>query len=207
MTPKLTLFSSAETSVSGAWESPGIAQKTDFQALSVREGSAFKVLAASFLESAGATFTRQPFELEGIPVDGEIQSRHGQSFLVLARGTPDQKKRSGLRRTDTVEKVGFKAMRLATRTEKPILIVTSDLPSPKSKAGLYLSELADTVWDVVAVRGDVRGFQRLHRHLNERLPMSSPNAPWRGSSWREHPNPYQQPFDFPIEQSAERSVG
>lgn len=98
---------------------------------------------------------------------------------VLSRGTPAEQKQSGLKRTDTVEKLGFRAMQLARRQPLPILVMTSDIPARKMKAGLYLASLSDDVWDVIGYRGDLRGFRRLQGHLSGPLDALLPDAPWR----------------------------
>ena len=104
---------------------------------------------------------------------------NGRQFLVFARGTPAEHNQSGLRRTDTVEKMGFMAMQLARRQALPILVITSDIPARTTKAGIYLAALSEDVWDVIAFRGDLRGFQRLREHLSGPTDAAKPNAPWR----------------------------
>ncbi len=108
-----------------------------------------------------------------------MSGSNGRRFLVLARGTPDEQNRGALRRTDTVEKVGFMAMQLARRQDLPILLITSDLPGRSTKAGHYLAALSDDVWDVVSYRADLRGFQRLRAHLQGQIDVEPPDAPWR----------------------------
>lgn len=193
------LFEVAEAKAHGPWEEDDLEDRANFQALATAEGSQFKLQALEFVQSAGAKVMRVGFELQGMPVDAEVRGPNGQAFLVLARGTPDEKKRSGFRRTDTIQKAGFVAMRIAAKTDQPILAVTSDLPTSNSKAGLYLAELADSFWDVAATRGDLRGFNRLRRCFHEPLGQSPLQAPWRGSDWRSHPNPYQEQLKFAVE--------
>lgn len=108
-----------------------------------------------------------------------MHGSNGRRFLVLARGTPDEQRASGLRRPDTVEKVGFMAMQLARGQDLPILLLTSDLPKRSTKTGHYLAALSLDVWDVVAYRSDLRGFQRLRSHLGGPIDADPPAAPWR----------------------------
>jgi hypothetical protein len=136
-------------------------------------------MAIKRLREAGATVERMSFEVDGFPVDAEVSGANGRHFIVLARGTPDEDSRSGIRRTDTIEKVGFRAMQLARRQELPILIVASDLPRRATKPGIYLASLSEDVFDVVSYRGDLRGFQRFQRHFSGPADARPPDAPWR----------------------------
>jgi len=171
----------------------------DFQSLAGAEGAEFKLQALGYIINAGGSLRSTGGEVEGFPYDFRVTSTLGQDFLVLARGTPDLKKRSGFRRTDTVQKAGFIALQLSRLTDIPILLVTSDLPRKASKAELYLSTLRDDVWDVVAVRHDLRGFQRLHRYMQAPPTRSPLPAPWRGTEWRRHPNPYQLQLQLSVD--------
>jgi hypothetical protein len=165
----------------GPFEEKDLRRRTDFQSRASRSGADFKAMALSRLRSAGATITRADFEIDGFPVDAEVSGPNGRRFLVLARGTPDEGSQSGIRRTDTIEKVGFRAMQLARRQPLAILIVTSDLPPRSAKPGVYLASLADDVFDVVSYRGDLRGFQRLQRHFDGPADAAPPAAPWRAA--------------------------
>jgi hypothetical protein len=136
-------------------------------------------MAIARLQEAGAEVKRRRFEIDGLPVDALVAGPNGRSFLFLARGTPAEQKQSGLKRTDTVEKLGFMAMQLARRQRLPLLVMTSDIPARKTKAGLYLAALSEDVWDVVGYRGDLRGFQRLQGHLRGATDVPIPDAPWR----------------------------
>jgi hypothetical protein len=153
--------------------------RTDFQSRAPRSGADFKEMGIRRLREAGATISRMGFEIGGFPVDAEVHGENGRRFLVLARGTPDEGPQSGIRRTDTIEKVGFRAIQLARLQELPILIVTSDLPPRSSKPGIYLASLSGDVLDVVSYRGDLRGFQRLQRHFSGPIDAAAPDAPWR----------------------------
>jgi hypothetical protein len=115
-------------------------------------------MAMARLKEAGATIEEVNFRIEGFPVDAQVSGINGRTFLVLARGTPDEQDRSALRRTDTVEKAGFMAMQLARHQPLPIILITSDLPKRSTKAGHYLAALADDLWDVVSYRADLKGF-------------------------------------------------
>jgi hypothetical protein len=92
-----------------------------------------------------------------------------------------------LRRTDTVQKVGYVAMQLARRQSVPILLFTSDLPAVSTKTARYLAALSEDVWDVIAYRADLRGFQRLCGHLSGPVDAQAPAAAWRTLTSRTQP--------------------
>lgn len=170
-------FKVAESSLAEPWEEAQIGQRADFQSLAVGSGYEFKRMAQRFVEEAGGQFVMTAARIGPYPIDGIVQSPSGRQFYLLARGTPDEGKLSGLRRVDTVQKLGFVAMQLKRRSSTPVLVVTSDLPRGESKAGQYLADLADDVWDVVAVRGDLRGFNRL-RSAFDGSPRTPLDAAW-----------------------------
>jgi hypothetical protein len=173
-------------------EDVALEARTNFQSRAGRSGADFKVMALEHLVAAGASIERRNFRIARFPVDAEVLGKNGRQFLVLARGTPDEQRFSGLRRTDTVEKVGFIAMNLARLQRLPILLITSDLPKASTQTARYLEALSKDVWDVVAYRGDLRGFQRLCSHLQGPLDVDrKPPAPWRGNG----PGPEPRLFD------------
>jgi len=174
------------------FEEVDLAAHTNFQSRAPRSGFDFKEIALQFLRDAGGLIVRVGFEIHDLPVDAEVLGANSQSLLVLARGTPDEQERSGLRRTDTLEKVGFMAMQLARYQALPIVIVTSDLPERNSKPGKYLAKLDVDVWDVVATRGDLRGFQRLRHTLKDPALDERPRAPWRGPIRDSQPTLFDQ---------------
>lgn len=163
------------------FEEPDLHRRTNFQSRAPRSGADFKAMAIARLRDAGATVEKTNFQIDGLPVDAQVFGENGRRFLVLARGTPEEQDRGALRRTDTVEKMGFMAMQLARRQGTPILIITSDLPRRSTKAGRYLAALSGDVWDVVSHRADLRGFHRLRDHLHGPIPSQPPDAPWRTS--------------------------
>ncbi len=173
------LFELAADSGSEPFEAAGLKGRTNFQSRAPRSGTDFKAMALARLREAGADVERSDFEIDGLPVDALVRGPNGRRFLVLARGTPAEHKQSGLRRTDTVEKVGFMAMQLARRQALPILLMTSDLPRKRTKADRYLSALSDDVWDVIGYRSDLRGFLRLREHLGGSVDAPRPQAQWR----------------------------
>lgn len=135
-------------------------------------------MAIQRVTDAGATVERIDYEIDDIPVDAEVRGPNGRSFLVLARGTPDEHSQSGVRKTDTLEKVGLRAIQLARFQNLPILLITSDLRDRMSKAGRYLAKPDGDVWDVVAFRADLRGFHRLQWSFTGPAD-APPDAPWR----------------------------
>jgi hypothetical protein len=166
-------------SAGALFEEPDLVRRTDFQSRAPRSGADFKAMAIARLVEAGAIIERTNFEIDELPVDAEVYGKNGRRFLVLARGTPEEQDRGALRRTDTVEKMGFMAMQLARRQSAPILVITSDLPKRSTKAGRYLAGLSEDVWDVVSYRADLRGFHRLGTHLHGAVSAGLPDAPWR----------------------------
>jgi hypothetical protein len=161
------------------YQDSGLNQRTRFQSRAPRAGADFKAMAVGRLKQAGANVERLDFEIQGFPVDAQVSGENGRTFLVLARGTPDEQPRSGLRRSDTVLKVGFVAMQLARCQEAPILLLVSDLPQRSTRSGHYLAALSNDVWDVVAYRGDFQGFQRLRDYFRDAADGMPPAAPWR----------------------------
>jgi hypothetical protein len=127
---------------------------------------------------------------KGFPVDAKVSGSNGRTFLVLARGTPDEQDRGVLRRTDSVEKAGFMAMQLARRQALPIILITSDLPKRSTRAGQYLAALSDDLWDVVSYRADLKGFQRLRAHFTATIEDVPPAAPWRTPEEITCPHPF-----------------
>jgi hypothetical protein len=127
------------------YEESNLNQRTRFQSRAPRAGADFKAMAVARLKEAGATVERLDFEIHGFPVDAQVSGENGRQFLVLARGTPDEQTRSGLRRSDTVQKVGYMAMQLARWQKAPILLLGSDLPERSTKSGHYLAALSN-VW-------------------------------------------------------------
>lgn len=176
-----TLFEIPGGGVEGPFEDPDLHRRADFQSWAPRSGADFKAMAIKRLKDAGATVERTNFQIEGFPVDAQASGSNGRPFLMLARGTPDEQDRGALRRTDTVEKVGYMAMQLARRQDIAIILITSDLPRRSTKAGFYLAALSEDVWDVVSYRGDFRGFRRLQDHFAGPVDSNPPAAPWRRS--------------------------
>ncbi len=150
-----------------------------FQQRSVSEGAEFDEIAFIALEEAGGTIEETGGEVDGIPIDGIVRGPNGRRFLVAAHGTIDDGPQAGLRRVDTVHKVGHRAS-LLPPWAPPLLVLTSHLPPAGSKAAFYLAKSAPHIFDVVATTGDLGGFMRLQRHLNDPDPARGPEeAPWR----------------------------
>lgn len=153
--------------------------RAGFQSRAPRAGADFKTIALARIRQAGGEILKTDFEIDGFPVDALTRGENGQEYLVLARGTPDDQPRGGLRRTDTALKVGFIAVQLARCQRLPILIVTSDIPEQGTQARRYVAALSNDVWDIVAHRADLRGFHRLRSHLCDSAPRVPTDAPWR----------------------------
>lgn len=185
---------------SGPWEEENIDRRADFQAVAVAGGHEYKAIAFTYLAAAGAVILRAAFRVGPFPVDAEIMGSSGHRFLVLVHGTPDSHAQSGLRRVDTLEKAGFIAMQLRRRQDLPILVLTSDLPDPGSRAAQYLAALSEDVWDVVATRGDLSNYRRLSRLLRLADLGAAPNAPWRDGSLTSRAGTRQDTLDLKTDQ-------
>lgn len=151
-----------------------------FQALASAAGADFKQIAREWVVQAGGTIEEQTHRFDSYPCDGLVRGRNGARFVLLARGTPDDGPRAGLRRNDTVLKLGCRAVMIARRTSLPILVVASHLPDPATRAGRILADLHQDIFDVAAVVGDLPGFRRFCRHLTE-VPAPTEFLP---SVWR-----------------------
>lgn len=154
----------------------------DFQARSSRAGAEFDHEALELVEEAGGVVVRRHLRVDGHPVDALVRGASGAAFLVAAHGTPDRTVRSqaGLRRTDTVLKVGCRAQLLRYGGQAPpLVVVTSHLPAPGSEAARLLAELGPSIHEVVATTGDYAGFRRLARLLGPTPPSEPLPAPWR----------------------------
>lgn len=182
------------------FEEDGLRQRTDFQSRAPRAGADFKEIAIRWLIRAGAEVERLDFEVDDIPVDTQVRGSNGRSFMVIIRGTPYAHAQSGFRKTDTLEKAGFRAMHLARCQALPILLVTSDLPDRESKAGRYLAKLDGDVWDAVAYRADLRGFHRLQQAFTGPVDAAPPRALWRAPVGVDEETLFDsEPIEAPVE--------
>lgn len=151
-----------------------------FQALASAAGADFKQMAREWIVRAGGIIETEKLKLDNYPADGLIRGRNGARYVLLARGTPDDGPRAGLRRNDTMLKMGCRAIMIARRTDLPVLVVTSHLPDPASRAGRILSDLHSDIFDVAATVGDLAGFRRFCRHLTETpAPVEPLPSVWR----------------------------
>lgn len=151
-----------------------------FQALASAAGADFKQMAREWIVQAGGVVEAENLKFDSYPADGLVRGANGARFVLLARGTPDDGPRAGLRRNDTMLKMGCRAMMIARRTDLPILVVTSHLPDPATRAGRILADLHDDIFDVAATVGDLAGFRRFHRHLTATpAPVEPLPSVWR----------------------------
>ncbi|HEX2053937.1 MAG TPA: hypothetical protein VHJ78_09475 [Actinomycetota bacterium] len=157
-----------------------------FQALAAAAGADFKEMAREWIVQAGGAIEADRIAFDSYPADGLVRGANGARFILLARGTPDDGLRAGLRRNDTVLKMGCRAIMIARRTDLPILVVTSHLPDPASRAGRILADLHTDIFDVAATVGDLAGFRRFRRHLTELpAPVAPLPSPWRLDFFRQ----------------------
>ncbi|HEU4868085.1 MAG TPA: hypothetical protein VFV09_10185 [Actinomycetota bacterium] len=151
-----------------------------FQALASAAGADFKEMAREWIVQAGGELESDKLKFGNYPTDGLVRGQNGALFVLLARGTPDDGPRAGLRRNDTVLKMGCRALMIARRTDLPILVVTSHLPDVDSRAGRILADLHTDIFDVAATVGDLAGFRRFRRHLTEAPAPAEPlPSVWR----------------------------
>ena len=165
-----------------------------FQARATAEGADFDKLALDFLQSAGGTVAQVGGEVGGIPIDAIVRGENGSAYLVAAHGTFADTPQAGLRRVDTVHKVGHRASMLPSGHE-PLLVVTSHLPRPGTKAAFYLARSRRHIFDVVATTGDLAGFHRLRTLLLEAPPPASPLP----ATWRVEMSQPELPLDTPTD--------
>jgi hypothetical protein len=151
-----------------------------FQARATMEGADFDAEAFAFLVSAGGTIEQHGGDVADVPIDAIVRGTNGNRFIVAAHGMFDDTAQSGLRRVDTVHKVGHRAVILHKAGQLPLLVITSHLPRPGSKGARYLARTGDEIFDVVGTRGDLAGWQRVHRYLTAApAPLTPEPAPWR----------------------------
>ena len=153
-----------------------------FQGRAKREGTEFKAHALDYLVGLGCMIVQAAHHVARYPVDALVETPNRQRLLVAAHGVFDDGPQAGLRRTDTVHKLGHRAHALARRHAARLVVVTSHLPEPGSAAAGYLADLHDDLgpWlvDVVATAGDLAGYHRLARYLHtDPVPEPAP-APW-----------------------------
>ncbi|CAN5765716.1 hypothetical protein BH23ACT12_BH23ACT12_18730 [soil metagenome] len=157
-----------------------------FQALASAAGADFKEMAREWIVQAGGVLETDKVRFDDYPTDGLVRGQNGARFVLLARGTPDDGERAGLRRNDTMLKMGCRAIMIARRTDLRILVVTSHLPEVSSRAGRILSDLHGDIFDVAATVGDLAGFQRFHRHLTQTPAPAEPlPSVWRTDLFRQ----------------------
>ena len=153
-----------------------------FQGRAKREGTEFKLDALDYLTRLGCEILFGGHHVAGYPVDALVRTVNGQRFVVAAHGVFDDGVQAGLRRTDTVHKLGHRAHALHRRGAARLVVVTSHLPTPGTAAAVYLADLHDDLgeWlvDVIATTGDLAGYHRLARQCTcYPVPPVEP-APW-----------------------------
>jgi hypothetical protein len=164
---------------------------SEAQARSSRAGKEFDHEAFAFLERLGAHIEQTYIRVFGYTMDALVVGQNGSRFYVDAHGTPDRTDRpqAGMRRTDTMLKFGFKALRLHQRgCPHPLLLLTSHMPAADTQSAYFLSELNEVLFDAVGTSGDFAGARRLAAYFTEEPAPSEPfPAEWRA---------VQLPLDF-----------
>lgn len=124
----------------------------------------FTADAMTWLAAAGAVQKSGPDRIDDVQVAGIVADPQGNESIVLVHGTYDDTPQAGLRRTDTLKKVGFDAHLLTSRSAaRHVIIVTSHLPN--GRTGKALLEHVRGFAEVVSVNGDLRGLHRLHERF------------------------------------------
>lgn len=139
----------------------------DFQARAVREGKAARDLAAEALEKSGFEDIEANIKLpEGVEVNFTARDKTGrQWFFDVSGGFTST--RPGLRRTDTLWKALGKASVLnEARPKIPLVLLTTDAPTPKSAGGRALGMMqgpTKPIRDVIVLTSseDLRRLRRL----------------------------------------------
>ena len=153
-----------------------------FQGRAKREGTEFKIHALEYLDAIGCEVLVGRHHVAAYPVDGLVLTPNGQRLLVAAHGVFDDSAQAGLRRTDTVHKLGHRAHALHRRRAARMVVVTSHLPGPGTAAARYLADLHDDLgdWlvDVIATVGDLGGRQRFARFATRPIIVPPAPAPW-----------------------------
>ena len=154
----------------------------DFQGRARREGTEFKVYALEYLEGLGCTILEGRHHVAHYPVDALVRTAGGRRLIVACHGVFDDGHQAGLRRCDTVHKLGHRAHALHRRTAAPLLVVTSHLPLPGTQAARYLADLhedlGDWLVDVIATTGDLAGRLRFACYAGSPTPTPQVAAPW-----------------------------
>lgn len=141
-------------------------------------GTEFTEVALEWLEAAGATVEQRGGRVVGIQIGAIVGGGDGQRYILLAHGTLGSGSQAGLRRSDTVKKVGYDAVMLRRADALPVLVVTSHLPVGGACAA-HLARLSADVVDVVATQGDLGGFQRVRALFGGAAPrLGAPPPPW-----------------------------
>jgi hypothetical protein len=176
-----------------------------FQSRASTSGREFKATVADFVTEAGATILVRAARSGPYPLDFVIEGSNQLRYVVLAHGTFDDTPDAGLRRTDTVKKLGFDVVQLSRREEIPVIAVTSHLPNPGTAAAMFLADLTAELFDVVATTGDLAGFHRLINHLQGRGDRPD-NAPWRHATQPDQLNLFTGAPNRPIDAGSLRLI-
>ena len=184
MTPQLFAVPGGADDAAEEFEDLPPDPASESQARSTLHGKEFDALALEFLERLGASVIERDLRIHEYRIDFLVEAPNGRRYLVHGHGTPDRTEyaKAGMRRTDTMLKFGFKALRLDHRGRPhPLILLTSHLPKEGSQAAFYLSELNDVLLDAVAVVGDLNGAQRLQHYFTTEGPIAALPAPWRAA--------------------------
>ena len=115
----------------------------DIQARGVREGRAAKQLAHDLLAASGFEKIRDKVTLPGVDVTFAARDAQGREWFFEVSGGYTSS-RPGLRRNDTLWKaLGKAAVLHAIRPEVPLVLLTTEVPTPGSAGHLALRAVTD----------------------------------------------------------------
>ena len=164
----------------------------DFQARSVREGTAAKELARQLLDLAGFDPVDAAVKVAGVEVNYSVHDVDGRRILVDCSGAFTSS-RPGLKRTDTLWKTLGKASVLSVslprhgetdpaETNTVLVLLSTDLPTRNSAGGRALRAVLGSSDSIVTevLQMDQRGLEVLSQMANGLRPG---DAGWTGSDW------------------------
>ncbi len=177
----------------GEWEGDIDESGADFQGRASTGGREFKHATEDFLVGLGVQINSRGREVGPYRIDLEIRGSNGHRFGILAHGTFDDGSQAGLRRTDTVKKMGFDAWQIRRRLPGLKLIaIVSHLPKPLTAASKQLADISDHLYDVVAI-GDMQATERLRHLLTDRALPDVVTAAWRDQPTLFEPSLFDSP--------------
>ncbi len=145
-------------------------------------GQPVRTLAESLLREAGFEIlaTRTPVPKSGVAPDFVLRSTDGGEWFADLTGSVTARPRSGLSTLETAAAAVGRAAALAARAPgKPVLLLSTDVPSKGPAAQLLTSVGPGIVFDVLDL-GSSAALQRLARYAAEGAEAGPIPGFWRG---------------------------